>query len=123
MAGIAGAPTPTSTRCRDGPGRGAGQRAYVGVIDQGIDISHPDLGVEPGGAIWTNPFDPVDGVDNDGNGYVDDVHGWDFSDQTNTVYDGDPASSTSTRTAPTSPAPSARPATTASASPASTATS
>jgi hypothetical protein len=69
----------------------AGQRAYVGVIDQGIDLSHPDLGVEPGGAIWTNPFEPIDGVDNDGNGYVDDLHGWDFSDQTNTVYDGSPA--------------------------------
>ncbi len=73
------------------PAAAAGQRAYVGVIDQGIDLSHPDLGVEPGGAIWTNPFDPIDGVDNDGNGYVDDRHGWDFSDQTNTVYDGTPA--------------------------------
>ena len=68
-----------------------GQPAYVGVIDQGIDINHPDLGIGPGGPIWTNPFDPVDGVDNDGNGYVDDVHGWDFFDQTNTVYDGSPA--------------------------------
>jgi hypothetical protein len=73
------------------PVAAAGQRAYVGIIDQGIDLSHPDLGVEPGGAIWTNPFDPIDGVDNDGNGYVDDLHGWDFSDQTNTVYDGTPA--------------------------------
>jgi hypothetical protein len=72
------------------PAPAAGQRAYVGIIDQGIDLSHPDLGVEPGGAIWTNPFDPIDGVDNDGNGYVDDLHGWDFSDQTNTVYDGTP---------------------------------
>ena len=73
------------------PVASAGQRAYVGVVDQGIDLSHPDLGVEPGGAIWTNPFDPIDGVDNDGNGYIDDLHGWDFSDQTNTVYDGTPA--------------------------------
>jgi hypothetical protein len=66
----------------------SGDRAYVGVLDEGIDFSHPDLGVQPGGPIWTNPFDPADGRDNDGNGYVDDVHGWDFVDQTNTVYDG-----------------------------------
>ena len=38
--------------------------------------------------VWTNPFDPVDGVDNDGNGYVDDIHGWDFAGNDNTVYDG-----------------------------------
>src|SRR6185503_1153475 len=54
-----------------------GDRAYVGVLDEGIDFSHPDLGVQPGGPIWTNPFDPADGRDNDGNGYIDDVHGWD----------------------------------------------
>ena len=80
------------------------ERAYVGVIDEGIDIAHPDLGVEPGGAIWTNPFDPIDGVDNDGNGYVDDVHGWDFygSDQHRLRRRCRP-SSTSTRTARTSP--------------------
>ena len=42
---------------------------FVGVIDEGIDLNHPDLAAN----IWTNPFDPVDGVDNDGNGYVDDV--------------------------------------------------
>ncbi len=64
---------------------------YVGVIDQGIDINHEDLGVQPGGPIWTNPYDPVDGVDNDLNGYVDDVHGWDFLGGDNTVYDGSSA--------------------------------
>ncbi len=37
---------------------------------------------------WTNPFDPVDGVDNDGNGYVDDIHGWDFDGNNNSTYDG-----------------------------------
>lgn len=56
----------------------------VGVIDEGIDFNHPDLA----GQIWTNPFDPVDGADNDGNGYVDDVHGWDFANGDNTIYDG-----------------------------------
>ncbi len=57
---------------------------YVGVIDEGIQYTHPDLD----GQVWTNPFDPADGVDNDGNGYADDVHGWDFANNDNTVYDG-----------------------------------
>jgi subtilisin family serine protease len=50
------------------------QSVMVGVIDAGIYFNHPDLC----GQIWNNPFDPKDGVDNDGNGYVDDVNGWDF---------------------------------------------
>jgi thermitase len=58
----------------------------VGVIDEGIDFNHPDLAPN----IWTNPFDPVDGIDNDGNGYVDDIHGWDFRSNDNTIYDGNP---------------------------------
>ena len=57
---------------------------YVGVIDEGIQFTHPDLDAN----VWTNPFDPVDGVDNDGNGYVDDIHGWDFDGNNNTIYDG-----------------------------------
>lgn len=57
---------------------------YVGVIDEGIQFDHPDLA----GQVWTNPFDPVDGVDNDGNGYKDDVHGWDFDGNNNSIYDG-----------------------------------
>lgn len=56
----------------------------VGVIDEGIDLHHPDLA----GRIWTNPYDPVDGIDNDGNGYIDDVHGWDFHNDDNSIYDG-----------------------------------
>lgn len=57
---------------------------YVGVIDEGAQWSHQDLS----GQFWTNPFDPVDGVDNDGNGYVDDIRGWDFDKNDNTTYDG-----------------------------------
>ena len=57
---------------------------YVGVIDEGIQFTHPDLS----GQVWTNPFDPIDGIDNDGNGYVDDIHGWDFDGNNNTIYDG-----------------------------------
>lgn len=63
---------------------------YVGVIDEGIDLNHPDLASN----IWTNPFDPVDGIDNDGNGYVDDVHGWNFSQNNNSIYGGSPSDST-----------------------------
>jgi subtilisin family serine protease len=57
---------------------------HIGVIDEGAMFSHTDLA----GQIWTNPFDAPDGVDNDGNGYVDDVHGWDFDGNNNTTFDG-----------------------------------
>ncbi len=44
----------------------------VGVIDTGVDYNHPDL-VDN---IWTNPGEIAgDGIDNDGNGYIDDIHG------------------------------------------------
>lgn len=57
----------------------------VGIVDEGVDISHPDLRDN----IWVNPFEIAgDGVDNDGNGYVDDINGWDFVNGDNTVYDG-----------------------------------
>jgi subtilisin family serine protease len=56
----------------------------VAVIDTGIDINHPDLQDK----IWTNPNEvPGNGVDDDRNGYVDDVNGWDFFNFDNTVYD------------------------------------
>jgi hypothetical protein len=57
---------------------------YVGIIDEGIQLTHPDLD----GQVWINPNDPVNGVDNDGNGLVDDVNGWDFANNDNTIYDG-----------------------------------
>ncbi|HUG40709.1 MAG TPA: S8 family peptidase [Longimicrobiales bacterium] len=47
----------------------------VGVIDSGVDIAHEDLD----GSLWVNPGEVAgNGVDDDGNGYVDDVHGWNF---------------------------------------------
>ena len=63
------------------------QDVIIGVIDTGMDYHHPDLQAN----IWINPdedinhnqqFDTgdVNGVDDDGNGYIDDVHGWDFTD-------------------------------------------
>ena len=57
---------------------------YVGVIDEGIMPGHEDLGVN----VFFNTFDPVDGVDNDDNGYVDDVRGWDFANNDNSTFDG-----------------------------------
>lgn len=52
---------------------GSDQVIY-GVVDTGVDYTHPDLLQ----AMWMNPGEnPVDGVDNDGNGYVDDIFGWD----------------------------------------------
>ncbi|MEJ8757458.1 S8 family peptidase [Pontibacter sp. H259] len=65
-------------------GNTGSKSVVVGIIDEGIQYSHPDLAAN----VWTNPYDPVDGVDNDGNGYIDDVHGWDFDGNNNEVYDG-----------------------------------
>ena len=56
----------------------------VGVIDTGIDYNHPDL-VDN---IWTNPGEIAgDGIDNDGNGFIDDIHGWDFRNNDNDPMD------------------------------------
>jgi len=56
----------------------------VAVIDTGSDIDHPDLAAN----IWTNPGEIADdGIDNDGNGFIDDVHGWDFADGDNDPRD------------------------------------
>ena len=47
----------------------------VAVLDTGIDYTHPDLAAN----IWTNPGEIAgDGIDDDGNGKIDDVHGYDF---------------------------------------------
>ncbi|MFN3757833.1 MAG: S8 family serine peptidase [Algoriphagus aquaeductus] len=52
-----------------------GQPVIVAVIDSGIDLYHEDLK----DILWVNPEEkPGDGIDNDGNGYVDDVHGYNF---------------------------------------------
>lgn len=57
----------------------------IGVVDEGIQATHPDL-VDN---MWVNPFEVAgDGIDNDGNGYVDDIRGWDFVANDNSVYDG-----------------------------------
>jgi subtilisin family serine protease len=54
-----------------------GADVTVAIIDSGVDLGHPDLAPN----LWTNPGEVGgNGVDDDGNGYVDDVHGYDFVD-------------------------------------------
>ncbi|MFM7057242.1 MAG: S8 family serine peptidase [Planctomycetota bacterium] len=57
----------------------------IAVIDTGVDVQHPDLINN----IWVNPGEIAgNGIDDDGNGYVDDVRGYDFVDNDNNVADG-----------------------------------
>ena len=58
----------------------------VGIIDSGLDYDHPDLLSN----IWTNPGEIANnGVDDDNNGYVDDIHGWDWAYNDNDPSDFD----------------------------------
>lgn len=69
------------------------QDVLVGVIDTGIDYSHPDIAPN----YWTNPGETgvdaegrdkqTNGIDDDGNGYVDDFRGWDFANNDNDPMD------------------------------------
>ena len=64
-------------------------KTIVAVIDEGVDINHPDLRDN----IWSNTDETPDNAkDDDNNGYVDDVNGWDFANNDATVYDPDPVS-------------------------------
>ena len=61
-----------------------GEGITVAVIDSGVQVNHPDLL----SSIWVNAAEiPGDGIDNDRNGYVDDVRGWDFIDRDNSPTD------------------------------------
>jgi subtilisin family serine protease len=51
----------------------------VAVVDTGLDYNHYDLAAN----VWTNPNETLNGIDDDGNGLVDDVRGWDFADDDN----------------------------------------
>ena len=55
----------------------------VAVIDGGIDVDHPDLDDN----IWINKEEiPGNGIDDDKNGYIDDIHGWNFVKKTSSPY-------------------------------------
>ena len=58
----------------------------IAIIDSGIDYRHDDLAAK----TWVNPNEvPNNGLDDEGNGYVDDVHGWDFTDAPTVQGEGD----------------------------------
>ncbi len=61
-----------------------GDGVIVAVLDSGIDTSHPDINNN----IYVNSKEiPGNGIDEDGNGYIDDVSGWDFYNNDNSVND------------------------------------
>ncbi len=62
-----------------------GGDVIIAVIDTGVDYNHPDLA----GNMWSNANEiPNNGIDDDNNGYIDDVRGWDFANETNDPMDG-----------------------------------
>jgi hypothetical protein len=65
-------------------GPGPRHPVVVAVVDTGLDHRHPDLRPE---TLWRNPREIPNGRDDDGNGYVDDLIGWNFVDGTNDLSD------------------------------------
>ncbi len=61
------------------------KRPVIALLDTGVDITHPDLAAN----IWTNTAEAEgeEGYDNDNNGFKNDVHGWDFINQTGNIRD------------------------------------
>ncbi len=58
----------------------------IAIVDSGIDYRHDDLVSK----VWVNPNEiPDNGIDDDENGYIDDVHGWDFTDAPSLQAEGD----------------------------------
>ncbi|HPK06103.1 MAG TPA: S8 family serine peptidase, partial [Bacteroidales bacterium] len=55
----------------------------IALIDTGVDYSHPDLSSN----IWQNPGEYSNGADDDGNGYIDDIRGWNFVSKNNDPMD------------------------------------
>ena len=51
-----------------------GENILIGIVDSGGDLDHPDIADK----IYVDPAEPLDGIDNDGDGYIDNNRGWDF---------------------------------------------
>jgi subtilisin family serine protease len=62
-----------------------GKQVVIAVIDTGVNYNHEDLGSN---ILWTNSDEKADGIDDDNNGYIDDVHGWNFYDNNNEIDTG-----------------------------------
>jgi subtilisin family serine protease len=66
-------------------GKDCSSDVVVGIIDEGVMTNHPDTEAN----IWHNPYEiPGNGIDDDGNGFIDDVTGWDFENNDNSTFDG-----------------------------------
>jgi subtilisin family serine protease len=65
-------------------GGGEPAEAVVAVIDTGMDYLHPDFAAE---RLWRNPREQRNGYDDDNNGFVDDLIGWNFVDNNNNPWD------------------------------------
>jgi subtilisin family serine protease len=65
----------------------------VDVVDEGVDYKHEDLAAN----MWVNlaELNGLPGVDDDGNGYIDDIHGYNFGDNSSTIIPGDHGTHTS----------------------------
>lgn len=59
------------------------QSVIVAVLDSGIKLDHPEFS----GRIWTNTNETLNGIDDDNNGYIDDINGWDFANNDNDPTD------------------------------------
>jgi subtilisin family serine protease len=89
VTGLAGADIAADTVFQNPPDKTSA--VIVAIIDTGADILHPDLADN----IWTNPGEIAgNGLDDDNNGYIDDIHGWDFTGgDFDSLGDNDPSDS------------------------------
>ena len=61
------------------------KNVVLAIVGTGVDWDHPDLAA----AIWSNEDEVIDGIDNDNNGFIDDIRGWDFVDNASSPAPGE----------------------------------